>query len=373
MYQQQLNLFSETNRFGNIKYAACFVLAALCSNAFATDDQRLYRSAHYLGRGDTGIAVADDQEAIMYNPAGIAQGKGVYKKTVLLSPMLEFSDDARNLARELGEENADTATILRKRIGKNEHLGIYNLTAIVLRRVAIGVLASGTTDILVYKSPDNGGLESVDAKVRQTTGATFSLADSFWNETLLVGGTFKYLQRGQAQINANVTDADALKNVQQSDLYGVGTGLSTDLGLMVKGKSRLKPAFGMTVRNVGGTKFAQASATAPTPDPLKQTIDLGFAVQPGTNVSSFKLLGEYWDVTSAIYETPYKKIHLGGELTIKDVVGVTAGISEGWSSGGLYIDLLLLRLDAGMYIQEVSERAGVRPDKRLFLRLTAGF
>jgi hypothetical protein len=174
-------------------------------------------------------------------------------------------------------------------------------------------------------------------------------------------------------LNANVTEASSLNKIEQSELFGIGTGLSTDLGLMLKGKSRLKPTLGLTVNNVGGTKFTPTTSTAPTPDPLKQTVNIGGAIQPGTNTSSFKILAEYWDATSAIYDSSYKKIHLGGEITVKEIVGVTAGIAEGWSSGGVYIDLRLLRLDAGIYIQEISDRAGVRPDKRLFLRLVAGF
>lgn len=343
------------------------------SKIYAEDDQRIYRSAYYLGRGDTGLAIADDHEAIMYNPAGIAQGKNIYKRTILLSPMVEFSDDARNLATELSQDDVDTAATLRKRVGKNEHIGIYNLSALVLRRAAIGVVSGATTDILIYKSPQNGGLESVDANLKQTNGATFSLAESFWNETLLIGGTYKYLQRGQAKFSANVTDADTLKDLKTEDLYGVGTGSSTDLGLMLKGKSRIEPSFGLVVHNVGGTKFSPMNKTAPKPDPLLQTVDLGVAVQPGTKYSRFRLLAEYWDATNALNKNPYKKTHLGAELTIRDVVGFTAGMAQGWTSGGIYIDLYLLRIDAGVYIQEMDDRVGVRPDKRLFLRLTAGF
>ena len=343
------------------------------SAAHAEDDQKIYHSAYYLGRGDTGLAIADDQEAIMYNPAGIAQGKGIYKRAILLSPMVEVSDDARNLANELNQDNSDIPSVLRKRVGKNEHIGLYNLTALVLRRAAIGIVSGATTDILIYKSPKNGGLESVDANLKQTNGATFSLAESFLDERILIGGTFKYLQHGQAKFSANVTDADALKNLKASDLYGAGTGTSTDLGLMIKGKNRLEPAFGLVAHNVGGTKFSPLSSTTPVPDPLKQTVDLGFALQPGTKVSKFRLLGEYWDATNAISTDPYKKTHLGAELSIQDVVGFTAGMSQGWSSAGIYVDFYVLRLDTGIYIQEIAERAGVRPDKRLFLRLTAGF
>jgi hypothetical protein len=341
--------------------------------AVAEDSQRLYRSAYYLGRGDTGIAVADDQEAVMYNPAGIAQGKGIYKRVILASPMIEFSNDARDLAKELQEDNADIPGALRKRIGKNEHIGAYNYTGIVLRRASIGVFNGETSDILVHKSPTAGGLEGVNAKLITSNGAVFAIAQDFFSQRLMIGANVKYMHRGEAKLDANITDADNLKNMKSTDLFGMGMGTSTDLGVMWKIPSHLNTSFGATVNNVGGTKFSAISDKAPAPSSLKQLVNLGVAIQPGTKTSRFRLLAEYWDATNALEETKFKKMHLGGELTIRDMVGFTAGMASGWTSAGMYIDLYVLRLDGGVYIQEMDSRAGIRPDKRLFARLTVGF
>jgi hypothetical protein len=354
-----------------------FLLIAACvftaRDAAAEDGQRLYRSAYFLGRGDTGLSIADDEEAVMYNPAGIAQGKGIYKRVILASPMIEASDDARDMAREISQDNSDIPSILKKRVGKNEHIGVYNLTAIVLRRAALGVFNGETTDILIHKSPEAGGLEGVKARMVTSNGAVFALAQDFWNQQLFIGGNVKYMHRGEANLEANVTDADALKDMKSDELYGTGMGTSTDLGLMWKIPGRLETSFGATVNNVGGTKFTPTSDAAPAPKSLKQLVNVGVAVQPGTKLSKFRLLAEYWDATNQLEQSKLKKIHLGGELSVRDIVGVTCGMSEGWTSGGFYVDLYLLRLDGGIYIQEMDDRVGVRPDKRLFLRLTAGF
>ena len=104
-------------------------LALVTSLAFGADDDdeeksireervRLYRSAYFLGRGDTGIATADDQEAIFYNPAGLAQGKGIYKRFVVGSPHVEFSKATRDVARQLELEDQDQTETLKKQIGK---------------------------------------------------------------------------------------------------------------------------------------------------------------------------------------------------------------------------------------------------------------
>ena len=358
-----------------IKYALTFLAAVACvhaTNVFAEDAQRLYRSSHYLGRGDTGLAVADDHEAIFYNPAGLAQGQGIFSRAILLSPAFEFSDDARNMMTELQDENADTAAILRKRVGKNQHLGLYNATALVFRRAALSIFNGQTTDILVYKSPEAGGLEAVKARLVTSNGIAFALAQDFLNKSLFVGANVKYLHRGEAKLEANVTDADSLGNLDSSDLLRAGIGTSVDLGVIYKFPGLLQPTVAATINNVGAAPFRQMSDEAAEPNGLKQVINLGVAVQPQSKMSKFKLMAELWDISNQVNKSTIKKLHLGGDLSVLDTIGFTAGLSEGWSSGGMYIDLRFFRFDAGLYIQEMAERAGVRPDKRYFFRLTLG-
>jgi hypothetical protein len=203
-------------------------------------------------------------------------------------------------------------------------------------------------------------------------GVAFSLAQDLLDKRLFVGANIKYMHRGTASLDANITDAESLGNLETSDLLKSGIGTSADLGLIYKFNGLIQPSIAATVQNVGGTTFRRLTDEAPPPSPLKQIINVGFAIQPQSQLSKFKLLGEIWDVTSQVNTSRLKKLHLGAELSVRDMVGFTAGLSEGWSSGGLYLDLRLLRLDAGIYIQEVSDRAGIRPDKRLMFRLTMG-
>jgi hypothetical protein len=356
------------------KYAhVTFALFMFSSTLHAEDDQRIYRDAYYLGRADTGLAIADNEQALMYNPAGLALGKGIYKRLILISPTIELSDDARNLVKELQAENADIPAALRKRVGKNEHIGFYNLTALILRRASIGVFNGQTTDILVHKSPEAGGLEGVKARLITSNGVVFGLAQDFMSQKLLVGASFKYMHRGEASFAANITDSENLNNMESDDLLRQGLGSSADLGIMYKIPGRLGASLGATINNLGGTAFSSMSEDQAAPSRLKQVVNLGAAIEPGTKVSRFRLLGEYWDATNVLGISFLKKLHLGAELSVKDYVGVTTGLSGGWTSGGFYIDLYAFRLDGGIYIQEMDERVGVRPDKRLFFRITAGF
>ena len=341
--------------------------------AFAEDQQRLFRSAYYLGRGDTGIAIADDEEAIFYNPAGLALGKGIYKKTVLASPMVEVSEDTRSLAKQLLSQNGASISTLREHIGKPQHAGLYNFTGILLRRAALGAFASATTDILISKDPDAGGLEKLAAKMVNNAGVTFTIADTVFNDNFRMGITGKYLYRGVADVDVSVIDAKEFESKSSNDLLGYGTGAGLDAGLMYTIPGRTSRSFGLSVLNVGKTSIIKEDEASADIEPLKQTVNLGFAVEPGTQFSKFRLLVDYWDAANALSKNAFKKVHVGVELTVRDIIGFTAGISQGAPSFGFYVDAYLARLDMGMYTEEVDDRVGTRPDKRLYMRLKVGF
>jgi hypothetical protein len=342
--------------------------------AEAQEAYRLYRSAGYLGRGDTGIAIADDEEAIFYNPAGVALGKGIYKKTVLVSPQIEMSSATRDTARRLSAEDGDTVETIKDQIGKNNHLGVTNFTGLILRRAALGAFMKTDVDIMSYKDPEQGGLESVEARAGQAVGATFTLADSFFSKNLYLGVTGKYIARGRGEVKASTADADAVKEQvkDQSNFLGMGEGGGGDFGLMYRGGGRVDPSFGITIADIGDTKITPTEPTELDLD-VKQTVNLGVAISPGTKFSKFRLLADYRDAAGRVITNPRRRVHLGGEINVLEMVGATAGFNQGGVTAGLYLDIYFFRFDVGMYTEEIDDRVGVRSDTRYFFRLKAGF
>lgn len=361
-----------------MRLAAILIIMASApayGQAASEASNRIYRSASFLGRGDTGVAIADDEEAIFYNPAGIAQGKGLYKKTVLLSPQVEISEATKDLARELGSENANAVDTVIKHIGKPNHVGVSNFTGIILRRAAFGAIASSNVDLLAYKSKEQGGLEVVDARADQNLGVTFTLAEKFFRDSLYLGVTAKYLERGRGAITASAAEADQLKESlnDTSQFIGMGQGGGADVGLMWKSTgTRTNLSLGLTAHDLGDTKITPTDPTSLDLN-LKQTIDVGLALEPNTKFSKAKLLVDYHDVQGRVVTNPLKRIHLGAEISVLDIVGVCGGLNGGYPTAGLYADVYFLRLDLSAYTEEVGERVGTRPDTRYAFRLKAGF
>ena len=335
---------------------------------------QVYRSPALLGRGNTGIAIADEEEAIFYNPAGLALGKGIYKRTVLVSPTVQMSQNTRDIARRLGAENADAIDTVQDAMGRPNHFGLGNFSGIMLRRAAFGVVTQGSVDLLAFKDPELGGLEVVRAQGSQTTGATFTLAESFGKGHFFAGITGKYLMRGKGEIEASSIEIDKVKEKlqDQGDFLGYGSGTGADVGLMFQSGGRVNKALGVTIHDVGDTSILPQEQTALDLD-LKQTINIGFAIEPSTLTSKLKLLADYRDVAGKAIRNPYKRVHLGAELTVFDMIGATGGLHHGYGSGGFFIDIYLVRLDLGFYTEEVGSRMGTRPDTRYFFGLEVGF
>ena len=361
-----------------IYLVACLLLQVLGAPAAAADTQTsssVYRSAYFLGRGDTGIASADNEDAIFYNPAGIAQGTGIYKRTVLASPMVEVSKNTRDIVTQASNSSSSNAVdTVKESIGKPAHIGVSDFSGLILRRAAIGVVATSHADLLAFDDPNAGGLEAVHASADETLGLTFTVADKLFSDHFMVGVTAKYLQRGRGDISASAADADTLKDrlKDKNNFIATGTGMGADVGMMFRGGGRINPSFGLTVNDVGDTHVQPAKTT--TLDlGLKQTINAGVAIEPGTKFSHIKLLFDYHDIASAVIKDPRQKSHIGTEISVLDTVGVTAGVNEGYPTAGLYADIYFVRLDLGMYTEEVGDRVGTRPDQRYMLRLRMGF
>lgn len=339
-----------------------------------SEANRLYRSAHYLGRGDTGLADADNQEAIFYNPAGLAQGKGIYKRFVAGSPHVEISSKTRDIYQRIQVEKDDQVEVLKDQIGEPLHVGVTSLSALVFRRAAIGALFSNNANILVRKDPDYGGLETLQADFVTNQAVTFSLAESFWDETVLIGGTGKYLNRGQAEIETNIIDADNVRDLDSNELLRTGSGMGFDFGLMLKSKpsARLtQHSLGLTLTDISDTNL-KAKEGKEEPDAIKQALNIGYALSIGTKVSRLKFLIDYLDATGNYEENSLKRLHLGGEINVAEYIGITGGLNQGYPTAGLYFDARLVRLDLGFYTEERGERLGMYPDQRYFFRLLVG-
>jgi hypothetical protein len=200
------------------------------------------------------------------------------------------------------------------------------------------------------------------------------LAESFFSKQLYLGITGKYLMHGKGYASASVAEIDRIKEdvKDKKNFIGFGQGEGADLGVMYKGGSRTPWSLGLTINDVGDTSIRPSEETALDLN-YKQTINAGFAIEPGTKTSKLRLLVDYRDIQSRVETNPRKKIHTGAELMVAGAIGITGGLNQGYPTGGFFVDLYLMRLDLGFYTEEIGRAVGSRPDTRYVMRLKAGF
>lgn len=333
-----------------------------------------YRSATYLGRGNTGIADAKDQEAIFYNPAFLAEGEGIYKKIVLASPFLDISTRTKGIYEDITVKKKEQVDVFKDSIGKPFHIGANSLTALVFRRAALGALVTADMDFVLAKDPEYGGLESVVGGLNANQIVNFAVAEKFFQDRLMIGGTLNYIIHQENSLKANIMDAQNISKA--SSELSSGSGAGADFGAVWRfdGKSK-KPTghtFGLSIKNIGDTVF-YSDETGEEFGRFSQTINLGYCYSINTIASGFKFLADLNDLSSSYYDTMYKKLNMGVQVDVANRIGVTAGLKQGYLTSGFYFDLWVIRADVGVYTEEKGDKLGNRPDERFYLRLVAGF
>lgn len=355
----------------SILFLSCVVSS---SNLFASGDRYwLYRSPALLGRGEAGIADVDNEDAIFYNPAGLATGKGIYKRFYLASPMISGSMAARDVYRQVTVEQKDTSDVFLKAVGRNVHLGLQSWSGLILRRAAVGVLSAQYLNIMIAKSRKAGGLESAIGQLTTTQGLTFSIADVYLGGKLQAGLTSKYVPvHAQADFNVSAIDAGDIVGFQSGNSANAGSFFASDLGFIWFTKNRTNTKFGLTVANVGGTTITPELEGVAMED-FKQTINVGVSTNASIRSKALKVHVDYKDLTGAIYEKGYQRVNIGSEISLRGWAGVLFGLHQGYPTMGAYIDTRFIRFDVGSYTEELGSHPGHRPDARFYLRLVAGF
>ena len=347
------------------------------SVAYAKEIDRDYRSARGLAMGNTGVASAEGADSLFYNPAGIANVREIVNEIVLLSPQISIGEDTRSLYKDI-KSKKDALTMVQEHTNRPQHAAVQNFSGFIFRRVAFGLLESAQTDLFVGSDPLTG-VTTAEAHGIARTGAYFSLAKGFLNESLFIGMTGKFVQKIEVNISANAMNAERqLKGKSSQQLTNEysrrGMGVGSDLGILWKiSNSNEKPVLGLTVRNIGMKYRWTIPDTAKPPSDDIRTVDLGFSVQPGTKKSHTTFALDLKDVFNARKEVIYKRIHAGGEISFQNVLGVLGGLNQGYASYGGFVNLRIVRVEGGIYSEELGVFPGDRKSKRYFGRVSVGW
>ena len=353
-----------------ICFLSIFIIASLaCAKSYPS----LYRGIRPLGMGGAFTAVADDENALFYNPAGLSN---IDKFSIgLINPLIEVSEKSIDLINDVQDTDMDdtgeTSDLLREYVGEPQHIrvGLFPYVGFNIANagVMIGGMAQETIDAEIRNPPWPEAHINFVKDIGLFGGAGLKLPF----QGVRIGATVKMIDRESLEemyTAADIADDD-FEDMLEDDLNS-GSGFSADIGAIytLPFKSIVKTDIGLTIQNIPEMDMGKAAD-------VKTQANLGVAVQK--SFAKFTLIGalDYKDISHNIGEDDdhYKRIHMGTELQFPVVFAIRAGLNQGYYSAGASIDLWFFKLDVATYGEEVGAHAGQKEDRRYVGQFTFGW
>lgn len=369
-----------------------FVVLLLCSQVSLAQSiysgiHRGYEGTRANGMGGAFSAVANDNTALFYNPAGISQlEKGEsnwFLKADASAGIAGFSSDIDNATGQSNDVQAITDVI------KNHYGSHYSV-----RAPSVGFMWArpswGVAFIPVDLSIDMGLHRSVGPSISLTAyqDSTFAFTKNWkinkWHKqgTFNVGVTAKAIYR--MNVNkivdvASIALTDKIFNIEDAK---EGMTVDADVGFLWKGPwQKYNPSASFVIKNIGDygyfTNLGLIGKGTGDPEKLHRTVDLGMAMDlPSWWVWSSKIAFDIRDMLHPNWNLQ-KGFHLGAEFMWEVASwfrgGWRAGINQGYWTGGFTGEFGIFKLDLATYGEEVGVQGSRLENRRYMVEMSLDF
>lgn len=350
------------------------VLVLSSSSAIAEPYFGFHRGTRTLGMGGAFTAVANDQNALYFNPAGLSQIK-VFNLGIL-NPQIEASKNAIDLFTDMSDVDKDdsgaVADVMRKYVGENNHIKVATDVYSGFRAGSAGVMVSAigqaTADIRIRNlvNPIAQINSVVDYGVIVGGGMDLPFV-----EGLKIGAAFKGIARTSLneEYTAEELADDNFDDIMDDDQMD-GSGISADIGVLYT-TSALKVTdlnLALVAQNIPEMDFGDAMDT-------KTQFNAGIALSQkvlGMTVTEALDVYDFTDNAGGD-DSLEKKIHLGVEVAFPIILSVRAGLNQGYYTAGATLSLKVIKLDVATYGEEIGVVGGQQEDRRFVAQISMGW
>jgi hypothetical protein len=345
-----------------------FFLDFLIQIALADEFRPLFRGARAQAMGNAFTAVADDEEALFYNPAGLA---GIEKFSfTLVSASADVSNNAvSNYSTFEGVASNPSITSLNNLIGQDlyargtgmaaltfpgfEVAGIYDQQAAI--RLKSLALPEG---IIGYQATDGvqAGFGATVWRLRRKRGE------------LRVGAAGKIMYRSGGYQFPTLTELLTLNSSTiLANNHALGVGMGADVGTQFiyhASKNKLDLKAGLAMTDIGNTAFSSGA------DPQLSNLSFGLAATLNSRDMQATLAYDYAHILD---NTDWRKRnHLGLELKFP-VLSLYAGMNQLSFCYGAALDLWIIRVNFVSYAEEQATVPGQDTESRMMVAATVKF
>jgi hypothetical protein len=349
------------------------VLAVFVSGASTKEYPTLHRGVRPLGMGGAFTAVADDENALFYNPAGLSEISTL--QLGIFNPLIEASKGTIDMLNDAQDTDFDdigeTTDFLRDYVGEHEHARVALFPHVGFNVFGFGAMVGGIGQAAVDLEVRNPVWPEAHIDMVVDTGLVGGAGGRLPLTGLRAGASIKMISRDSLEEVYTATDiaADDFDSRFDDD-QNSGSGVSLDLGAIytLPWVQAADLDVGLAIQNVPSMDMGDARD-------IDTQANLGFALKK--QFLKFRLLGavDYMDVTKAIGEDEDfgKRLHMGVEFQLPVVLSVRAGLNQGYYTLGATADVWIFQFDVATYGEEVGSYAGQREDRRYLGQITIGW
>ena len=353
-----------------------------------------------LGMGNTGIGLSFDENALFYNPAGLAS-----VDTILVGfPFLmEVSDDSVNIIKEVSKLSGDSknADIVALLMGKRVHFrSLIDLNLIMPFGELMTFGAAHGIETQFDFGVRNPVAIEIDFGFRLDRINNFGFALPVARGRWLVGAGVETIERCDiplttATFGTVLNNSDIGSSIGKCELNDLKRAQTFNFGFQrrLETASALKMTWGVTANNVGGLKFKR-SDNETSPADQNPEYSTGFSWQPSWGPVRLLYAIDIRDLTMKHADDTdcqakkstdclWKRLHIGTEIGISPIdsgastFAIRAGFNQGYFTYGFELNPFIvfrgLNIQYAVYKTETGSQIGDRPDKRKVFQLNFGF
>ena len=350
-----------------------FIILMSVSGLSAKEYPSFYRGVRPLGMGGAFTAVADDENALYYNPAGLSEISTL--QLGILNPLVEASENTMDMINDAQDtdfdDTAETVEFLRDYVGEHEHARAALAPYVGFNLFGFGAMVGGIAQATIDLEVRNPVWPEAHVDMVADRGLLGGFGAKLPLTGLRAGASLKIISRDSLEEVYTATDiaSDDFENQFEDDQKS-GSGVALDLGAIYSMPfvSVVDLDVGLSVQNVPSMNMGDAKD-------MDTQANLGFAVKK--QFLKFSLLGavDYVDLGNSYDEDNDfgKRLHMGVEFQLPMILSVRAGLNQGYYTLGATVDVWVFRFDVATYAEEVGAYAGQREDRRYVGQITIGW
>lgn len=332
----------------------------------------LYTATRANSMGGAFVAVADDEEAIFMNPAGLAGVKGVTFTYAAADVELSTDTLLAGLQGATALSNPSGNT-LNAFMGKDIYSSVQFAPSLIMPNFGVSLISNGQFQLV----EQNVANPNINLGYQITNGVQAAMGFSVLpkrlrsKSDLRVGVAVKMLWRQGGYHDLDFLEMLSLTQDPVDQLHamngpyslGVGVDVGTQYQYTVSKNLTLGAALVMT--NVGDTSFAN-----PADQPIKSNMTAGLAAT--YKLRKIKAILDF-DYQHILQDMDFgSKTHVGLELQVP-FINLDCGLDQMNLTYGASFDIWILRISAASYAQELASYAGQNPERRYALHIALKF